>query len=85
MDASLIPEVVAAINVPLVESLGVRSHLPIGSVDQSSTMLGGGGASVAQPSFGSVGPAFSYPFVIGGVPFLFSVAFVSTEAVLLGV
>jgi hypothetical protein len=37
-------------------------------VDQCSTVLGGEGVSFAQPSSGGVGPAFSYPFGVGGFP-----------------
>jgi hypothetical protein len=68
VDVSLIAEAVAAINVPIAQSLGVPSQPPIEVVDQSSTALGGGGVSIAQPSYGGVGPTFSYPFGVGGFP-----------------
>jgi hypothetical protein len=68
VDASPIAKAVVAINVPIALSWGVPSQPPIKAVDQSSMMLGGGGVSVAQPSSGGVGPAFSYPFGIGGFP-----------------
>jgi hypothetical protein len=49
-----------------LRSLGVPSQPLFGAVDQSSTALGWGGVSVAEPSFSGVGPAFSYPFGVGG-------------------
>jgi hypothetical protein len=66
VDTSLIVEAVAAINVPTVQSLGVSSQPPIKVMDRSSMVLRGGGVSVAQPSSGGVGPAFSYPFGVVG-------------------
>jgi len=68
VDTSLIAEAVAAINVPIAQSLDVPSQPPIGAMDRPSMALGGGGASVDQPSSGGVGPAFSYPFGVGGFP-----------------
>jgi hypothetical protein len=70
--ASLIAEAVAAINVLITQSMGVPSQPPFGVVDQSLTVLGGGGVSVAQPLSGGVGLAFSYPFGVGGSLPLFS-------------
>jgi len=68
VDASLITEAMATINVPIAQSLGVPSQPPIGAVDQPSTTLGGEGVSVAQPSSGGVGPALLYSFGVGGFP-----------------
>jgi len=68
VDAYLIAEAVTTINVLVAQSLGVPSQPPIRVVVQSLTALGGGRVSVAQPSSGGVGFAFSYLFGVAGPP-----------------